>query len=74
MNASNIEWLSASIRNHTHLFFLERVSLPIAAFPARFTSPELVVVRMIARIVALLLAYHSQQQELLQLPLAALRV
>ena len=50
--ASDSEWLSAGIRNHTRLFFFERVSLPVTAFPARFTSLELVVVRTFACIVA----------------------
>ena len=82
--ASDSEWLSAGIRNHTRLFFFERVSLPVTAFPARFTSLELVVVRTFAchflllriplaaaRSVAIAARYTTS---LVRMPLATLRV
>ena len=49
MTASGLAQVYAIIRVS---FFFERVSLPVTAFPARFTSLELVVVRTFACIVA----------------------
>ena len=48
MTASGLAQVYAIIR----VSFFERVSLPVTAFPARFTSLELVVVRTFACIVA----------------------
>ena len=57
MTASGLAQVYAIIRVS---FFFERVSLPVTAFPARFTSLELVVVRTFACIVAHCCSLHYE--------------